>query len=56
MEKCQKNSKKLLTEAFQSGIIVIPLRVGFFVVQQEAPLPKGTAARHSVREVHGPLL
>ena len=56
----QKNNKKvlkkLLTEASYSGIIVLPLRVGFFVVQWRAPLPTGTVARYPVREVHGPLL
>ena len=33
LKKTKKLSKKALTRSCKSGIIAIPLRVGFFVVQ-----------------------
>ena len=50
-KKKLKNIKKLLTCRQQSGIIILPLRVGFFVLP-ECAMPKGSDKHCSVREVH----
>ena len=52
-EKYNFFAKKVLTEPKESGIIGIPLRVGFFVVQGFAPKRLVSCL---VREVHRPVL